>query len=119
MALNNTITLIGNTGDEVRIITSGEKRFASLSLATTDSYKDKEGQWHNKETVWHNVLAFSPKMIESLKSFKKGTRLKITGSISYRDFEITGENGGSITKREASIIARVVELDPLVKKVTT
>ena len=119
MALNNTIILTGNTGDEVRIITSGETKFASLSLATTDSYKDKDGQWQNKDTLWHKVIAFSPKLIETLKSFKKGTRLKITGSLSYRDFEVPGENGGTITKREASIIARDIELAPLVKKEVT
>lgn len=116
MANNNTITLIGNTGDDVRIVTSGETRFASLSLATVDSYKDKEGNWQNKETVWHKIVAFSPKLVETLKSFKKGTRLKITGSLSYRDFEVPGENGGMITKREASIVAREVEQVPLVKK---
>ena len=116
MALNNTVTLIGNTGDDVRIITSSETNFASLSLATTDSYKDQEGNWHNKETIWHKVIAFSPKMIETLKAFKKGTRLKITGSLSYRDFEVPGDNGGTITKREASIIVRNVEPAPLVKK---
>ena len=116
MALNNTVTLIGNTGDNARIIITDESTFASLSLATTDSYKDKDGNWQNKETVWHKVISFSPKIIETLKSFKKGTRLKIIGSLSYRDFEVPCENGGSITKREATIIARDVEQAPLVKK---
>ncbi|MCB0525756.1 MAG: single-stranded DNA-binding protein [Saprospiraceae bacterium] len=116
MAINNTVTLIGNTGDDARIVAAGETRFASLSLATTDSYKDKDDTWQNKETVWHKLIAFSPKMIETLKSFKKGTRLKITGSLSYRDFEVQGEDGGAITKREASIIVRDAEQAPLVKK---
>lgn len=116
MASNNLVTLIGNTGDDVRIVTSGETTFASLFLATTDSYKDKEGNWQNKETVWHKVIAFNPKVIETLKSFKKGTRLKITGSLSYRDFEVPGEDGGSFTKREASIVAHEIELAPLVRK---
>jgi single-strand DNA-binding protein len=115
MANNNTVTLIGNTGDEARIVTSGETTFASLSVATTDSYKDKEGTWQNKETVWHKVIIFNPKVIETLKSYKKGTRLKISGSLAYRDFEVPGEDGGSFTKREASVIATRIEQAPLIK----
>lgn len=116
MALNNKVILIGNTGDDVRIINTEENNFATLSLATTDSYKDNEGNWHNKETIWHKVMAFSPKMIETLKSFKKGTRLQITGSLSYREFEIHGNDGNLIKKREAAVIATKVEQAPLVKK---
>lgn len=115
MAYNNTITLTGNTGGEVRIIETGEKPFASFSLATTDSYQDTEGNWQNKETVWHNVVAFHPAIIEALKSFKKGVRLKITGELSYRPFEVTLPDGQTVTKKEASVIARKVEQAPLVK----
>ncbi len=116
MAYNNTVTLIGNTGGDVRIITTEEKTFGSLSLATTDSYKDKEGNWQNKKTIWHNIIVFNPVLIKALQAYKKGTRLKITGSLSYRDFKVPGEDGDSITKREATIIAGKVEQAPLVKK---
>lgn len=116
MAFNNTIKLIGNTGSEVRIIEpEGKKPFASFSIATTDSYKDQDGNWKEKETIWHDVVAFSPKLIETLKSFKKGIRLEVLGSLSYRDFKIL-DDGKEITKREASIIAHNIEQAPLVKK---
>jgi single-strand DNA-binding protein len=116
MAINNTITLIGNTGSEVRIIESeGKKPFAAVSIATTDSYKDQDDKWQDKETLWHNIIAFSPSVIEQLKAFKKGTRLQITGSLSYRDFKVLDE-GKEITKKEAQIIAYKVEQAPLVKK---
>ena len=116
MALNNTVTLTGNLGSEARIIANEENTFAAVSLATTDSYKDEQGEWHDKQTVWHNILAFNPRVIEELKALKKGTRIHITGSLSYRPFEVVNGDGELITKKEASIIAGKVELAPLPKK---
>lgn len=116
MAINNTVTLIGNLGAEARVIKTDEKTFAGLSIATTDSYKDDSDQWHDKETVWHNVLVFSPSVLEVVKSLKTGTRVKVTGTLSYRPFEVVNGDGEVITKKEASIIAGRVELAPLAKK---
>lgn len=113
----NTVTLIGNTGGEARIIETGEKTFAAISLATTDSYQDEGGNWQSKESVWHNVIAFNPALVQALKSFKKGVRLQITGELSYRPFEVQLPDGQTVTKMEASIIARKVEQAPLVRKV--
>lgn len=118
MAINNTVTLIGNMGSEARIEKSNKdgNEFAAVSIATTDSYKDDSDQWHEKETVWHSVVAFSPKVMEVLKSLKKGTRVQITGSLSYRPYDVTNGDGEVITKKEASIIAYRVDQAPLVKK---
>lgn len=116
MANNNSVKLIGNTGSEVKIIETEGKTFAAVSLATTDSYKDKETEeWKDKATIWHDVIAFNPKVIEQLKAFKKGTRLEIDGSLSYREFKVLDESK-EITKREVSVIAHKVEQAPLVKK---
>jgi single-stranded DNA-binding protein len=112
----NVVTLTGNTGGEARIVETGEKTFAALSLATTDTYQDDAGNWQSKEAVWHNVIAFNPVLVEALKSFKKGVRLQITGELSYRPFEVQLPDGQTVTKWEASIIARKVEQAPLVKK---
>ncbi len=116
MAFNNTVTLTGNLGSEAKIITTDEHRFASVSLATTDSYQDENDQWQEKDTIWHNIIAFSPRVIEELKALKSGTRICITGSLSYRPFEVVNGHGKVITKKEASIIAAKIEMAPLVKK---
>ena len=118
MAINNQVKLTGNLGSEVRIIETEQSTFASVSIATTDSYKDKDGTWQDKETLWHNIVAFSPTAIEKLKSLKKGTRVEIIGALSYRPFEVQDGEGNVITKKEASVIAFQVEQAPLVKKNT-
>ena len=117
MAINNKVTLIGNMGSEARIIeTEDNNTFAAFSLATTDSYKDQNEEWQDKETQWHNILVFSSRMIELVKRLKKGTRLEITGSLSYRPFEVVSGDGEVFTKKEVSIIANSVEMAPLAKK---
>ena len=117
MAYNNQVKLTGNLGAEARIIeTEGGNPFASFSIATTDSYKDKDDNWQDKETLWHNVVSFNPTLIEMLKGFKKGVRLEISGALSYRPFEVQDGEGKIITKKEASVIAYKIEQAPLVKK---
>ncbi len=111
----NTVTLTGNMGSEAKIIETAEKPFATFSLATTGSYKDENDEWQQKETIWHNILVFNPRVIEQVKNLKKGSRLEISGSISYRSFEVQTEVG-TLTKKEASIIAHKAEQKPLVKK---
>jgi single-strand DNA-binding protein len=117
MANNATVELIGNLGSEVRIIETDEYKFAGVSLATTDSYKDeKTGEWKNKETLWHDLVAFSPTAIEILKGLNTKARIKVIGTLSYRPFEVMDGEGQIITKKEASIIVRKVEQAPLPKK---
>lgn len=116
MAYNNTVTLTGNMGSEARIITTEESHFAAFSLATTDSYQDDSGVWKEKDVIWHSILIFNPVLIEMVKNLKTGTRLKITGSLSYRPFEVMNGEGEIITKKEAAIIAAQVEQAPLVRK---
>ena len=116
MAINNTAILTGNLGAEAQVIETGSTTFAAIRLATTDSYKDEEkGEWVELETIWHNVIAFNPKVIQVLKSLKKGSRVEVTGSLSYRPYKVRVDEK-EITKQEASIIARKVELAPLTKK---
>ena len=125
MAINNTIELTGNMSKSgVRIIETEESTFAVLSLATTDSYKDKEtGEWTNKETIWHDLIAFNSTIIEVLKGLNSKARIKITATLDYRPLPVeieVEENGETITKvinkKEAYIIVRKVEQAPLPKK---
>lgn len=76
----NKVTLIGNLGKEPEIKTFGDKKMSKFSLATSESYKDKNGEWQQK-TQWHNVTAWSEVKAE------KGDTLYVEGKIEYREHE--------------------------------
>ena len=122
MAINNTVILTGNMGAEAEIIETENTTFASLSLATTDTYKDEEsGDWMDQATIWHNnVISFNPKIIQALKGLKKGSRIKIEGSLSYRPYRVSKvDENGEVKEFDlpvGSVVVRKIELAPLVKK---
>jgi len=81
----NKIMLIGNLGRDVETrFTTGNVSISSFSMATTHSYKGKDGNWVN-ETTWHNVTVFnlSDFMKEQLK---KGKKVYVEGRLSKRDY---------------------------------
>jgi single-strand DNA-binding protein len=112
MSHNNRVELEGNLGKDPRIIEKEGKQFAALSIATTDSYKDDNGQWHNRETIWHNVLIFRPTAMNFSKTFKKGDRVRVVGSISYR----AHEKADGFKVMEAVIIGSFIEWAELTAK---
>lgn len=58
----------------------------------------------NKEPVWHEVLLFSPRAIESAKSMKKGDRVHVKGDLSYKEVETKeghkAQQASEISKRQ-------------------
>ena len=86
----NKVTLIGRVGREAEIKTldSGTK-VASSSLATSESYKDSNGEW-KENTEWHNITAWG-KLAERLENIQKGTILYLEGKIKTDSYEKDGE----------------------------
>ena len=113
MAVNNTVILVGNMGIDPTVHSdkNGET-FIRFTLATTDSWQDKETQeWHDRESVWHTCFAFSPSAKQYASYFKKGQRVKVTVAIVYREGEV-----GEQKYRDAVINARKIEPAPLLAK---
>lgn len=85
--LRNKVQLIGNLGADPEVKTfNGGKTVARFSIATTDAYKDKEG---NKvsETTWHNIVAWGRTASVAEKFLKKGSEVAIEGRLSNRSYE--------------------------------
>lgn len=98
----NKAQLIGNLGadPEIRSTTSGT-RVATLSVATSRNWNDREGQRQEK-TEWHRVVCWD-KLAEICEQYlKRGDRVYIDGSIEYRQWE--GQDGQ--TKYTTEIRAR-------------
>ena len=81
----NKIMLIGNLGQDAETrFTTNNVGVTSFSMATTHSYKGKDGNWVN-ETTWHNVVAFN--LSDYFKeSLKKGKKFYVEGRLTKRDY---------------------------------
>ena len=82
----NKVLLIGNAGNdpEVRTIESGST-VARVSLATNESYKDKEGNWQT-QTEWHNLILWRDLADRARDQVKKGSTLYVEGKITSRKY---------------------------------
>lgn len=108
MAYNNTVTLIGNLGEDPKTYSNKNGTYVRLNLATTDSYKNKTGAWVSRKPVWHTVFVSSKKLQEMALQYKKGNRIKITGGLSYRRIKAT-DKGHMQTFTQATISAYRIE----------
>ncbi len=86
-SLRNKVQLIGNLGQdpEIRNFENG-KISARFSIATTDSYRDANGD-KITETQWHNIVAWGnlAKIIE--KYLFKGSEVAVEGKLTHRTFD--------------------------------
>jgi single-strand DNA-binding protein len=87
MAGVNKVILVGHLGKdpEIRSIEGGRK-VANFTLATTESYKDKNGQRVDK-TEWHNIAFWGPIADVIEKYLKKGSQIYLEGKITNRSYE--------------------------------
>jgi single-strand DNA-binding protein len=79
----NKVTLIGNPG--IKML-EGNIKVAKFSLATTESYKDKDGNVQS-ETEWHNVVAQRTLSDLTDKYLQKGSRIYLEGKLKTRSYE--------------------------------
>ncbi|MCX6150232.1 MAG: single-stranded DNA-binding protein [Ignavibacteriales bacterium] len=81
----NKILLIGNLGNDAETrFTTSNVSITTFSLATTNSYKGKDGNWVN-ETTWHNVVSFN--LSDYFKeALKKGKKFYVEGRLTKRDY---------------------------------
>ena len=81
----NKVILIGNVGRNPEIRTSADgKKIANFSLATSETYKDKNGQKQEK-TEWTNVAVFNSGLAELVDRYvTKGSRIYVEGSLRTR-----------------------------------
>lgn len=84
----NKVILIGNLGaaPEVRYMPSGAA-VATISVATSESWKDKQTGERQERTEWHRVVIFN-KLAEVVRDYlKKGSKVYIEGSLRTRKWQ--------------------------------
>lgn len=98
MASVNKVILVGNLGKdpEVRHVMENVA-VATFSIATTESYKDKNGDWQDV-TDWHNVVAWRGLAERAEKFFKKGTQIYLEGKLRTRSYDDKDGNKRYVTE---------------------
>lgn len=85
----NKVILIGNVGKdpEIRSFQNGG-RVANLSIATSESWKDKASGEKKEKTEWHRVVIFNDNLVNVVENYvKKGDKLYLEGQLETREWE--------------------------------
>jgi len=85
----NKVILVGNLGrdPEVRTLQNGG-RVANLSLATSESWRDKASGERKEKTEWHRVVVFNENLVRVCESYlRKGSKVYIEGQIETRKWQ--------------------------------
>jgi len=88
----NKVILIGNLGQDPEVrYTSGGKAMANVSVATSESWKDRETGEQQEKTEWHRVVFFG-RLAEIVEQYlKKGAKVYIEGRLQTRKWQ--GKDG--------------------------
>lgn len=104
----NKVMLIGNVGKdpEVRYLdgnnnpNSGSTKVATFTLATTERYRDRNGELR-ENTEWHNIVAWRNSADVAEKYIRKGTQLYIEGKLRTRSW--TDQTGNKRYTTEVTV----------------
>jgi single-strand DNA-binding protein len=100
----NKVTLVGNLGKDpdIRSTQTGAK-IANLSIATSESWKDKVSGEKKERTEWHNVVVFNEPLVKLCENYlEKGSKVYIEGKLESRKW--TDKSG--VEKYTTEIVLR-------------
>ena len=89
----NKVILVGNLGrdPEIRRMNSGDP-VVNLSVATSESWRDKNSGERREKTEWHRVVIFNDQLAKVAENYlKKGMKVYIEGQLQTRKW--TDQNG--------------------------
>lgn len=90
-SMRNSVQLIGRLGKDPEVKTFGDRKKASFSIATTDSYKNQKGE-KVEDTQWHNVSVWGGLADTAEKYLRKGHEVAVEGRLTHNVYDSpTGE----------------------------
>ena len=88
----NKVILVGNLGQDPEVrFTAGGAAVTTLSLATSESWKDKESGQDQEKTEWHRVVLWNRLAENAGEYLKKGSKVYIEGQLQTRKWEQDGQ----------------------------
>lgn len=85
----NKVILVGNVGKdpEVRRLNSGDM-VVNFTLATSETWRDKNSGERKERTEWHNVVVFNDGIAKIVEQYvTKGSKVYVEGSLQTRSWE--------------------------------
>ena len=85
----NKVILLGNLGQDpdIRTMQSG-KKVATMSIATSDSWKDKDTGEKKEKTEWHRIVVFNEGLVNVVQQYlKKGAQIYVEGQLTTRKWK--------------------------------
>ena len=85
----NKVILVGNLGRDPEIRTFGNGgRVANFSVATSESWRDKNSGERKEKTEWHNVAVFNDGLVGVIEKYvKKGSKVYVEGKLQTRKWQ--------------------------------
>ena len=106
----NSVFIVGNVGNEPEIKSfSNGGKVANISVATSESWKDKQTGERKEKAEWHRVVVKNPSTVDFVaNNVSKGALVSVQGQLSTRKYEqngvekytteiVVGGHGGNLT----------------------
>ena len=101
----NKVILVGNLGQDPEVkFTAGGAAVTTLSIATSDSWKDKDSGMDKEKTEWHRVVLWRRLAEIAGEYLKKGSKVYVEEQLQTRKWEQEGQ-----TRYTTEIIARDIQ----------
>ena len=101
----NKVILVGNVGNDPDCREGGNSPIANLSIATSETWKDKNTGEQQERTEWHRVVFFN-RLAEVVRDYvKKGTKIYLEGRLQTRSYEQDG-----VQKYSTEIVANEMQM---------
>ena len=102
----NKVILVGNLGQDPEVkYTAGGAAVTTLSLATSESWKDKDTGSDQEKTEWHRVVLWRRLAEIAGEYLKKGSKVYIEGQLQTRKWEQDGQ-----TRYTTEVVGRDMQL---------
>ena len=101
----NKVILVGNVGNDPECREGSSGAIANLSIATSETWKDKNTGEQQERTEWHRIVFFN-RLAEVVRDYvKKGTKIYLEGRLQTRSYEQDG-----VQKYSTEIVANEMQM---------
>ena len=111
----NKVMLIGNVGKDPEVKFVGTDKVANFTLATTETWKDRNGE-KKENTEWHNIVVWRNAADIVEQYVKRGSQIYVEGKLTTRKWKDQNGNDRYTTEIQAQTIQLLGKKDGAASK---